>query len=341
MRRSQKLFFSTIFFCQSIFLCANPALAQVETDSASSPGSESSTSEAARHFDQGLELYDDGALDAALVEFERAYEMVSDYRVLFNLGRVQVERQHFVEAIEFFQRYLRDGGSAVDKAQHAEISAEIQKLQGRVAKLWVEANVEGAELFIENVSRGQLPLSTPVRVNPGVLHIMVQKTGYSPNHQTIKLAGGESGRIAIQLIPLATNDESSSGPPAEPRNDLAEAPKDSTANYTPFWISFSTTVALGGGAAALGILAINTKNQRADELDKFPVDQAEVDSLEDRGRLYAGIADGLMVATAVAAGVSVYFLVAPPKKKGATETGLVSQLKVGASLGQLSLSGQF
>src|SRR5690606_15305964 len=43
---------------------------------------EATQAAAAEHFERGIELYREGSLDAALVEFERAYESVPDYRVL-------------------------------------------------------------------------------------------------------------------------------------------------------------------------------------------------------------------------------------------------------------------
>src|SRR5688572_22988168 len=83
--------------------CSNPGHAQVSPQAT-----------AAEHFERGIELYQEGSLDAALVEFERAYESVPDYRVLYNLAQVQTQRGEYVEAIVLFERYLREGGAGID-----------------------------------------------------------------------------------------------------------------------------------------------------------------------------------------------------------------------------------
>ena len=51
--------------------------------------------EARRRFDRGVKLYSEGDFTLAVIEFERAYELVANYRVLYNIGHVSIQlRQH-------------------------------------------------------------------------------------------------------------------------------------------------------------------------------------------------------------------------------------------------------
>src|SRR5690349_10373833 len=54
---------------------------------------EQSSAAARVHFARGVEHYDEGNFDAALAEIERAYQLEpSNYKLLYNLAQVQMER---------------------------------------------------------------------------------------------------------------------------------------------------------------------------------------------------------------------------------------------------------
>src|SRR5262245_61950348 len=47
--------------------------------------------EAKQRFDRGYELYEEGEYPLALIEFNRAYELVPNYKVLYNIGQVCIQ----------------------------------------------------------------------------------------------------------------------------------------------------------------------------------------------------------------------------------------------------------
>lgn len=287
-------------------------------------------SEAAARFERGLELYNDGALDAALAEFERAYELTLDYRVLYNIGHVQTQRHRYVEAIEAFERYLK--GQDVTESRRAQVLAELDKLRGRTGRLSLDSNVSGAAVFVNGVSVGHLPLTDPIPVNPGVCEVRLEKPGYQPARETLTIAGGDTPRLTVLLKPVGAEVAASAGP------EEASAPKVRY-NYTPFWVSAASAIVLGGGTAVMGVLALNKQSQLEAELADPPSDTAQVEALRQDGKTFAAIADGLAVATVVAGGLGIYFLIDPPKKKD-HRVG-VSDLRVSAGAGQAILSGRF
>lgn len=287
-------------------------------------------SEAATRFERGLELYNDGALDAALAEFERAYELTLDSRVLYNIGYVQTQRHRYVEAIEAFERYLK--GSDVTENRRAQVLAELEKLRGRTGQLSLESNVTGAAVIVNGVSVGTVPLTGPIPVNPGVCEVRLEKTGYSPAREILTIAGGDTPRLTVTLKPVGAE---ALGPVVP---DPA-APPRTRYNYTPFWVSAVSAVALGGGTAVMGVLALNKQSELEAELADPPSDAGAVEALRQDGKTFAAVADGLAVATIVAGGLGIYFLIDPPKKKD-HPVG-VSDLRVSAGTGQAVLSGRF
>src|SRR5690349_8071602 len=53
---------------------------------------------ASEHFERGVMLYGDGAHRAALIEFERAYETLPDFRLLYNIAHVRMLLEDYLAA---------------------------------------------------------------------------------------------------------------------------------------------------------------------------------------------------------------------------------------------------
>jgi len=292
--------------------------------------------EAGSHFDRGVELYSEGSLDAALAEFERAYELVPSYKLLFNLAQIQAERHEYGAAIGLLERYLADGGEEISEARAAETRAELSKLRERVAELWVESDVEAAELFVNDALVGTLPLSAPVVLNPGISRLRVEKSGYRAATRELKVTGGDTPRLAMPLRPIV--DEPSAPSEGAATTKLA-------ANYTPLWIASATTLALGGAALTFGLLARATDGELERELDSFPPNEAKLADQRTQLKTFAGLSDGFAAASAVGLGVAIYFLVAPPlapeRPRAAAERAAVKSLRLLPRGRGVALHGNF
>jgi tetratricopeptide (TPR) repeat protein len=260
---------------------------------------------AGAHFDRGVELYSEGSLDAALVEFERAYELVPSYKLLYNLAQIQAERHEYTAATSLFERYLADGGAEISATRQAETKAELEKLRERTARLWVESDVEGAELFVNDVLVAKLPLAQAVAINPGVSRIRLEKEGHRPVTRELKVTGGDAPRLTMPLLQFVDD----AGPSATAQRADARTQPD----YRPVWIASAATVALGGAALTFALMARATDRELDRELSFFQPNAQQL--ADDRAKLktFAGLTDGFAVATALGAGVAIYFLVAPPR----------------------------
>ena len=100
-----------------------PASARADDDAkkVAAPPSE----EASQRFRSGVAFYKDKDFAAALVEFKRAYELVPNYSVLYNLGQTGRELKDYAAALEAFEQYLDEGGARVAPARHKEVAAAI------------------------------------------------------------------------------------------------------------------------------------------------------------------------------------------------------------------------
>jgi hypothetical protein len=262
--------------------------------------------EAGARFERGVELYGEGNLDAALVQFERAYELIPNYRVLYNLAQLQAERHEYVAALSFYERYLEQGGDEVPEARRVESLAQIESLRERVGQLWVESDVAGAKLFVDDELVAELPLSSPIPINAGLRHVRLEKSGYTPVFRKLKVAGGDTPRVRIMLRAAVAG---------------AAAPSDSTASaagarpdYRPLWVASAATVALAGATVTMGLLARGENQDLDRSLDLFPGRPEEVQHHRSRVKTYAALTDGLGAVSLVSLGLSLYFAFSPPAR---------------------------
>ena len=114
-------------------LVPSPALAQPTKDQ---------IAEARAHYKKGLDLYEEGDFDAALIEFQRAYDTAPAYKILYNIGLVQRQLKDYAGSLRSFKKYLEDGGKRIDAKRQTDVEKDIEKLSGRVAQVKLTTNVE-------------------------------------------------------------------------------------------------------------------------------------------------------------------------------------------------------
>ncbi|HUJ57598.1 MAG TPA: hypothetical protein VLX92_03885 [Kofleriaceae bacterium] len=182
----------------AVLLAASIAHAQAPTD------------DARTHFNRGTELYDANNFRGALVEFQRAYELAPNYRLLYNIGQVDLELQDYAAALTALTRYLREGGPDVPRDRLQQVNQDIERLKGRVGTVTVQT-VAGAEVLVDDASVGYAPLPDPIPVNAGRHKFTVHAAGRDPVTRVIDVAGLEKLTVALAL---PTGDTGAVHPPA-------------------------------------------------------------------------------------------------------------------------------
>jgi hypothetical protein len=300
--------------------------------------SERSIEEARARFQKGVQLYREGSFEGALAEFRRAYQLAPSYRILYNVGQVQFELHDYVEAQKALRQYLLEGANEIPADRRAQVEADIQKLEGRVAYLDISTNVEGAQVTIDDVPVGTSPLRSAVLVNAGPRRVAVSKPGHGATARNLTVAGGDRVKVALDMAEAPasrppTDTVPIKRPPA--RSDAVPSP-----NRTAVWIGVVATGAFAVGTGACALLARDAKNEFDLELGRYPTTRERIDDARTRLRLYAGITDGLGAATIVSGGVTLLLALSGGGTKAPPQQGQPT-IRVAPRVGGISVMGDF
>jgi hypothetical protein len=279
-------------------------LAEASPAPAAHTPSKEEVTEAHNRFQRGTELYQENNLAGALAEFRRAYAIAPNYRILYNIGQLCFLLQDYPCAYESLGRYLGEGGNEVAGSRRDEVQRDLNRLQGRVAKLRIVADKAGAEVVIDNVVVGKTPIAEPVLVTAGRPQIRVSLAGYAPFTRVIEVAGMESSTVDVELLPIGVEPAvQRRGPVADASAPQVLARPGAPTPVAP-WV-VTGLLALGAGAA--GGLALWSSSDLQKERQKFPLpDTDSLSSRSTRTRALALSADVLIGATAIAAGIATY-----------------------------------
>jgi tetratricopeptide (TPR) repeat protein len=214
--------------------------------------------EARRRFAKGVRLYrEEGSVDAALVELQRAYDLAPNYRVLYNIGQIGRTLRDYALSLHAFQRYLEDGGDEIDKERKLEIEAEILELRDYVASIEVVVSEDGAVVSVDDAVVGVSPLSQTIVVNAGRRRFRAELDGRAAT-KALTIAGGDRDTIALELV--ATKRDAKGNGDDRVGGDEA----DST---TPVWvwIGFGATGLFAAGAVVTGSVALSDSGKLDDQ----------------------------------------------------------------------------
>jgi hypothetical protein len=288
-----------------------PAFAQAE--------STANIDEARQRFMRGAELFKEGSFDAALAEFTRAYQIAPNYRVLYNMAQVQMERHDYAAAMRLYQDYLSQGGSELDPERREQVNSELAQLKNRVSKLVVKSNVAGAELSVDGAVVGTLPLADAVLVSSGVRRLSLRKTGYTPVERTLTVVGGDKAEVELLLEAPKTTPVRAVTPSSE-----VESSRASSGN-PGLWVSLVATGVFAGTAVGFGLVTRSANKDLDADLARYPANPAQIDDDRSRLKLWAGLTDGFAGAAVFSALVTTYFALsgsgsepAAPKKEART-----------------------
>lgn len=255
------------------------------------------TNQARAHFKSGTELYDENNFRGALVEFQRAYELAPSYKILFNIGQVDMELQDYAGALKAYTRYLREGGPDVPASRVTQVQGEIERLKGRVGRLTVDT-APGAEVLIDDLSVGFAPLPDAVPVNAGRHQVTVHITGKDPLTRVVDVAGQQQLTVALgnDLVARGARPAGPQGPPSK----------------VPMYLMWTLTGAFAATSVTFDVIAESDSSQLSKLRSTFPVSKTALSSQESKVTRSAAIADGFAAGTLVAGGIALYMTLTRP-----------------------------
>lgn len=295
-----------------VALAAVPAAAQSKLD------------DARTHFKRGSDLYDEGNFRGALIEFQRAYELAPNYKLLYNMAQVYLALQDYAQAVRTFQRYLTEGGSELAAGRREEVQKEIERLSSRVGQVVVETTA-GAEVLLDDESVGFAPLPGPLQVNVGRHRVTVTFEGKQAS-RAIDIAGLQTLQVVVPLERAPA--------PAPAVTASAESKKGGiSGGAIGMWVA---TGVLGIGAGTMAAVAFTTSQNLQKLRDTFPVTKEQLDAQANSLRTFSIVADVLTAAAVVAGGVALYLTLS---SAGSSEEA--PKVALGFGVGNIALSGRF
>ena len=158
MRRARLLALALVCL---VCLAARPAFAQNAELGDAGPADRGR-----ERFDRGLRLFNRGDTAGALAEFKRAYALIPNVLVLYNIGLVYAQMGRPVEASDALDHVLANP-SALSPERLATARRTRDEQAAQTAEVNVTANVEGATVEESTASNRQAPLARPLRVTSG------------------------------------------------------------------------------------------------------------------------------------------------------------------------------
>jgi PEGA domain len=271
--------------------------------------------EAGRRYDRGLKFYSEGDYRLAVIEFERTYELVPDYRVLYNIGQVRIQLGEYARARKALQRYLQEGKGQLKPDRERAVHADLEMLENRTATLRIDCSEPGADVLVDGEAVGTTPLSEPILLNAGEHNIELRKLGFRSQVLRRTLAGSDAGELKVELeaVPAAA--------PAAALAPVGPSPVTERGNAGP-WIGWSLTGALAVGAVVTGVLG----NREADDLDEMRARKGatydDLRSTSNRAKALLIASDALAAATVVSGGISLYLTLRAPSRDQPARVGL-------------------
>ncbi len=164
----------------------------------------SQLSEPARKaWDAAKQLAGANDFKGALVEFQRAYELSKNPRVLYNVGITEKLLTHYARAVDAWDKELHEGSGKLTAAEMAELKNAIAIVQQFVTTIEVTANEPEATLAIDDDPVGKTPFVGPVRIDVGKHTLRLSKEGFVDATVNVDVASGARTPVTFRLEPRA------------------------------------------------------------------------------------------------------------------------------------------
>ncbi len=285
--------------------------------------------EGQEHVRRGLELYEEGDLNGAHAELERAYEVAPAFKILYNLAQISLRRQDWVAADRELRAYQAQAAGNLPPGRAREVADTLAHLATRVGTVDISASAPGARLSLDQTSEISLPLTRPLVVNVGQHVATITWASGERESRSFEIAGGDRLSLDFEPPPVRPERPREVERPARRRRevaagvDLRPRPESddgsalvghagepsgrarSTA-WSRSWIGWTATAAAATGAGVLGTLAVRSSRQLAADRGSYPVDPNTLADGSLRTHRFALGTDALVLAAAALAGLSIY-----------------------------------
>lgn len=301
------------------------------TDGAASP-SQKNFQEARARFDRGLQLYADGDYQLALIEFDRAYLLVNNYRVLYNIGQVSIQLRRYARARQALEQYLQKGGVEIPDQRRQEVLLDIERLKSRTAHVAVVLSQQGAQILVDGAPVATTPLKEPLLLAAGKHSLQARAPGYDTIEEHFVLAGGDRVTWKPQLT-------ETKAPVVKVENRTIVVEKNPELGETWLWLGWGTTGVLALGAVTTGVLGLDAASDLEDLRNQTDPTPGELQDAQSRAKRMFLATDILLGGALLVGGATLYFMLDPPDDSPVG--GQDVSYRFGIGPGSVSISGTF
>jgi hypothetical protein len=176
---------------------------------------------------EGKAFFDAGNFEAARVAFRQAYTIFPHPAFLQNLGEAELRSSRYVDAARHLAQYLHLSTSG-SPAQRDGAKSSLKKAAEKLAAVVIEANVEDAEIRVDDELVGRTPLGALAwYVEPGRHLVVARKVGYLDGSEPVELGAGSTKNVYVRLSRLV--ETAASPAPKSDDRSIAKASLASTA----------------------------------------------------------------------------------------------------------------
>jgi hypothetical protein len=279
--------------------------------------------EARTHFAAGVVLLQDPKApryEDAYREFKAAYAASPSYKILGNLGLCAMKIERDAEAIDAYEKYLKEAGPDLLPAEREQAERDLLALKTGVVRVTVSSDPPGASMVdvrtpvegtdVRNAyGEAKAPLALGLRRGHHV--ITARLAGYQDQQWEFETSGTTLPPHVFKMVRTAGTFGSES---------RATRPMPTAA-----WISGGATLGLALTGVVVAIAAGQARNAYDSENDGLHLTQATSD--RNRGETLNTIADGFFGAAFIGAILTSYFVLSRPTvERPNTATGPVPRL---------------
>lgn len=308
-----------------------------------SAGSDEVSEEARTHFREGVSELSSASPDYAQAydSFRAAYRESPSWKVLGNLGIAAMHLERDGEALEAFERYLREGRPSLSEEEISQFEADIALLKENIAWVSLELPESAQALSDLRVSslgdrRNEYVLGGPslrLGVRSGVHVFELQLEDGSVRSWRVELEAGQKAEHRFLLAEDPAEESQSSLAGANPQDVEPSRPVP-----TSVYVGLASTAALAIGAGVTGGFALKKNNEFESINDGSQPEEAE--AARDSAKTLGLVSDIMWGATLASAGVTaVLYFTRPTEPRDAA--ALTWTPVVGPKTWALSVSGAF
>lgn len=266
------------------------------------------------HFTAGVSLLQDpdGARhEEAYREFQAAYADSPSWKICGNLGITAMKLERDGEAIDAFRTYLKEGGTAIEPDERAQMQRDLDTLTAGVVTLRLTSLPAGALVTDERIpvqgspvknTYGPLTQQLVVGVRSGQHRLTAHLEGYKDEVWVVNARSATTFEHVFEL-----KQPEVAGPTGQGPGPTQDSVATSRPVPTGVYIGLAATGLLAIGTGVVGVMASGKHSDFESKNDGS--DPTGAQELKDSGQTLNLVTDALLGGAVIAGGITavLYF----------------------------------